>query len=155
MISFMIIAKDPADLLIQVTENLAAERDLYTPLFVSTEGLLVQRMVRTLCVYDYRLIIAQDLDDLYNQERNMMALDFDYLFNTVMWNGKYLQWMQRMNNAGLTVKNAVVKLAEKDVTPAQRVDELQLVESVRDALQLEPISEKASLVTIPFPVHLS
>jgi len=137
MMPKIIKAIDPADLIVQVRENLEKGRDLYTPLFVSAEGLLCQRVVPALCVYEYQLIIAKDLDDLETQERNMSELGFDYIFNTVMWHGRYLQWMCRMNNAGLLVKNAVVKLAQEDLTPADRTDELQLVEDVRDVLQLE------------------
>lgn len=149
-------AIDPADLIIQVKENLEQGRDLYTPLFVSHEGLLCQRVVPSLCVYEYQLIIANDLDSLELQERNFTEMGFDYMFNTVMWNAKYLQWMCRLNNAGLTVRDAVAKFHTDEAVAvyesAERKDELQLVEDVRAGLRLAPLVDGALFVGVPFPV---
>ncbi len=149
----IVIAKDPADLLIQVMERITLGGDLYTPLFVSHEGLLCQRMIPTLCVYKYRLIIAQDLDDLANQERNMIELGFDYMFNTVLWNAKYLQWMSRMNESGARVRDAIAQVFTP--APAKREDELRLVEDVRAVLGMKPAASDAFEVTFPFPIRLS
>lgn len=154
-------ATDPDDLLRQVRESLHANRDLYTPLFVSEDGLLCQFVVNTICIYEYKLIIANDLDAYEQQVQLLNELDFDFIFNVVMWNGKYLQWMQRMNETGKTVRDAVVSVAlaagsaamDTDIQPADRADELQLVEDVQRGLRLEPIS----LVVggIPYPLRLS
>lgn len=147
-------AAGPADLIIKVTEQLGGGLDLYTPLFVSHEGLLCQRMIPMLCVYEHRLIIAGDLDDLENQERNMLELGFDYMFNVVLWNAKYLQWMSRMNSAGLKVRNAVASLAaEKEFVRAPREMELSLVEDVREGMGWKPLRDEAFVVS--FPLRLS
>ena len=155
----MIKAIDAADLLIQTTEQLARGRDLYTPLFVSHEGLLCQRMITSLCIYEYRLIIAKDLNDLSNQEANAIDMGFDYAFNTVLWNAKYLQWMSRMNSAALTVRDAVTRLSAEQAAAlfenAARGDELRLVEDVREGLQMEPTSNGGYVVQVPFPVKFS
>lgn len=133
-------AIDPADLLDQVQDAASKEEDLYQPLFVSHEGLLVQAVVAIPCMYEYKLIVADDLDKLELQIQNLTVFGFDHMFNVVLWNGKYLQWMCRMNDTG---------------TPAPREEELQLVEDVRAGLNIRPIAEDASLVEFPFPVRLS
>lgn len=148
-------ASDPADLVAQVKQSLEDKKDLYTPLFVSDEGLLCQRVVPAMCVYEYRLIVANDLDDLELQEQNLTVLDFDYMFNTVMWRGKYLQWMSRLNSAGLTVRDAMVKLSDLHMEIAERKDELRLVEDVRAGLRLAPMPDGSAAATIPFPVKYS
>jgi len=158
MIHF-IKAIDPADLLIQTTEQLARGRDLYTPLFVSHEGLLCQRTILSLCIYEYRLIIAKDLDDLWNQESNAIDMGFDYAFNVVLWNAKYLQWMSRMNSTGITVRDAVARYQIEHAVDlfesAERKDELKLVEDVRAGLHMEPTANGEYVVQVPFPVKSS
>lgn len=144
----LIKAVDPLDLGNQVLAELKNGRDLYTPLFVSEDGLLCQFVIPMLSIYTYRLIIADDLDDLELQANNLIALDFDFMFSVVLWGGKYLQWMSRMNETGKTVKEALVKT----MVPAKRGDELQLVEDVRSVLRMAPVSEDASLISIPFPL---
>jgi len=152
----MIKATDPDNLLVEVNKSLGGGYDLYTQLFVSDEGLLCQRMVETLGLFEYCLVIAKDLDDLWNQERNAIDAGFDYLFNTVMWNGKYLQWMSRLSENGQLFKGAIATLAdEQSLIPAAREDELQLVEGVRSVLHMAPASQDGFVVTIPFPLMFS
>lgn len=153
----LIKAIDPGDLLIQVNERLANGQDLYAPLFVSHEGLLCQRVVKSMCIYEYRLIIANELDDLELQEGNLTEVGFDYIFDTVLWHGKYLQWMCRMNSSGLTVRDAVAKFhaSQTVLEDAKREDELQLVADVQKYLHMVPTANKGHLVSIPFPVSYS
>lgn len=141
----LIKAIDPADLVDQVIGDLKSGRDMYAPLFVSNEGLLCQFTIPMLNIYEYRLIVADDLDDLEQQVVNLTALDFDFLFSTVQWHGKYLQWMSRMNETGVTVKEALVKT----LIPAERGEEEKLVADVRHELGLEPTANYG----IPYPIH--
>lgn len=151
----IIKAADPQALLIFVQEALSQTEDLHQPLFVSYEGLLCQPVIAHPGMHDYRLIVARDLLELEVETQNLTLLDFDPIFNVVLWNGKYLQWMQKLNAAGMTVREAVVKLTKNDFMPAAREDELALVEDARDVLDLRPVSEDAIQVTLPFLVRLS
>lgn len=150
----IIKAADPQALLIFVQEALSQTEDLHQPLFVSYEGLLCQPVIAHPGMHDYRLIVARDLLELEVQTQNLTLLDFDPIFNVVLWNGKYLQWMQKLNAAGMTVREAVVKLTKNDFMPAAREDELALVEGAHAGLNIRPIPPDESL-TIPFPVRLS
>ena len=149
----IIKAIDPQDLKNQVAQSLAANEDLYAPLFVSAEGLLCQRVVCSTCIFEYHLIVADDLDRLELEEQNLTYLGFDYAFSTVMWNGKYLQWMQKLNDAGVTVRDAVMRLSAERAADlfvaAERGDELRLVEDVRAELGMEPTRDSA-----PFPLSI-
>ena len=149
-------AIDPADLMIQVNEQLNRGRDLHTSLFISDEGLLCQRMIAAFCLYEYRLIIAKDLDDLNHQEDNAIEMGFDYVFDTVLWNGKYLQWMTRMNSAGWSVRDAVARLSTEEAAAlyenAERPDELKLVEDVLEGLRMVPTANDGYVVRVPFPL---
>lgn len=151
----IIKAFDPQDLMSQVEASLATGEDLCAPLFVSAEGLLCQRVVSSLCIYEYRLIVAGELDSLELAEQNLTSLGYDYIFDTVMWNGSYLQWMHRMNSAGMTVRDAVVKLgaglAAEIFMNASPEEEQELVEDVRDALA----DGRHPVATLPFPLRLS
>lgn len=142
-------AVDPADLLAQVQAALPQTEDLHQPLFVSYEGLLCQPVIAHPCMHEYRLIVAKDLIDLEIQTQNLTLLDFDPIFNVVLWNGKYLQWMQRLNHVGMTVRDAVVRLG------AERADELALVEGAREVLHMAPAADGRQRMTIPFPLHFS
>lgn len=144
-------AIDPHDLIAKVERAISIQYDLYTPLFVSHEGLLCQRVVGTPSLYEYHLIIAQDLDDLALQEQNLSNLGFDFIFNTVMWNAKYLQWMCRVNSKGLTVRDAVARLKTDEATGAY----LSMVEDARASLRLAPMPDGKAVATIPFPVKFS
>ena len=152
----LIKAIDPADLLIQVNEQLALGRDVYTSPFVSDEGLICQRMVTSTHVYEYRLIIAKDLDDLYNQENNALEMGFDYIYSTVLWHTKYLQWMTRMNIGGWSVRDALARLSTEEAAAlyenAERPDELKLVEDVRAGLHMVPTANEGYVVRVPFPL---
>ncbi len=136
-------ASDAADLREQTTQAIANGFDLYTPLFTDYSGELCQFVVRVgFCLYEYRLIEALDLEDLELQVVNLNALDFDFLFSAVLWNGKYLQWMQRMNESGETIKKAVVATALLDngtVDPVLRAEELTLVEDVQAGMWLKSV----------------
>lgn len=152
-----IIATDPEDLIAKVNQTLADKYDIYTSPFVSFEGLLVQRMTPSVGGYEYQLINADNLDDLKTAEENLIELGYDYMFNTIMWYGRYLQWMGRMTDSGLMVRDAVMlnlpNAAEIFFQNAEREDELKLVEGVRAALRLEPTADKLGcVVTLPFPL---
>lgn len=150
-------ALDPADLARQVNECGTGDfpEDLHGQFFVSMEGLICQNVVPSPRIDEYRLIVAKDLDDLELQEQNLIALGFDFFLGTIMWNAKYLQWMSRLNDAGLTVRDAVVKLHTDQaaaIYQAAREDELQLVEGVRAVLGMKPVANDAAFeVTFPFP----
>lgn len=144
----LIKAIDPADLSTQVTENLEQGYEMHAPLFVDHDGLLCQFLVRRPCLYEYALIIANNLDDLETKVQQLVELDFDFIFNTVMWHGKYLQWMCRMNQSGLAVREVVTAFAN-----APREEELKLVADVHAGLRLAPVAMGNTLVTIPFPVN--
>lgn len=150
----LIKAIDPADLLNQVAQCAKEGEDLHTPLFVSEEGLLCQFVVSSICIYEYKLIHARDLDQYELQARNLSLMGFDFIYNQVMWNGWYLQWMQRLNDAGALVRDAAASLAQKHFEHATREEELALVEDVRAVLRLEP-TDRGNMVTIPFPLRLS
>ncbi len=125
-------ALDPQDLLNQVREALEAQEDLHASPFVSHEGLLCQRVISSMCVYEYSLIVAEDLDELEQKEQILTAQGYDLVFDMVMWHGRYLQWMHRFNTAGITVRDAVVKLSAERAADiyvqADRASELALVE---------------------------
>jgi len=149
----LIKATDPLDLSNQVIDALKQGYDLYTPLFVSEEGLLCQFMIPMLNIYKYKLISAKDLDDLELQANNLIALGFDFLYNTVMWRGFYLQWMSCMNETGATIREAVASLkadqAAEAFIAANREDETDLVAGVRSELGLGKTVEYGA----PFPVQ--
>lgn len=153
-----IIATDPDDLIAKVNQALADKYDIYTSPFVSFEGLLVQRMTPTVGGYEYQLINADNLDDLRLAEENLIALGYDYMFNTIMWYGRYLQWMGRMTDPGLSVRDAIElslpQAADIFFENAHRTDELKLVEGVRAALRLEPTADKLGYV-VKLPYLLS
>lgn len=151
-----IIATDPEDLIAKVNQALADKYDIYTSPFVSFEGLLVQRMTPSMGGYEYQLINADNLDDLKLAEENLIELGYDYMFNTIMWFGKYLQWMGRMTDPGLSVRDAVAihdlqaaaNLFFENATPEE---EMALVEGVRSVLRLEPTA-KGYVVKLPHPL---
>lgn len=159
MMPKLIKAIDPADLIIQVTENLERGYEMHTPLFADQNGLLCQFLVRRPCLYEYALVIANDLDELETKVKQMVELDFDFIFHTVMWHGKYLQWMCRMNQRGLSVRDVVEKLGGEEAADlfvhADREEELKLVADVRAGLRLAPAAMGATVVTVPFPVNVS
>lgn len=146
-------ALDPADLVRQVNDCVKSEypEDLHGQIFVSAEGLICQNVIPSPCIDEYRLIVADDLDDLELQEQNLIALGFDFYLGTVMWNGKYLQWMSRMNESGARVRDAIAQVFAP--ATAMREDELQLVEDVRAYLRIPPLAEEP--MTFPFPRYLS
>jgi hypothetical protein len=120
---------------------------------VSFEGLLVQRMTPSVSFYEYKLINADNLDDLFLAEENLIALGYDYMFNTLMWYGRYLQWMGRMTDPGLSVRDAVSidllaapNLFFENATPEE---ELALVEGVRSVLRLVPTAHEGYVVKLP------
>lgn len=155
----LIKAIHPADLLEQVTDALKEGLDMYTPLFVSHEGLLCQWVVPSACVYEYKLIVAMELDSLERQAVNLIELDYDFFMNAVLWNGSYLQWMSRFNNAGLTIREALTKSqvteAVKVFENAKRDGELKLVVGVQPLGRLATASNGEHLGTIPYPVLVS
>lgn len=150
-----IIATDPQDLVAKVNQAIAAKYDLYTSPFVSFDGLLVQRMAPTAGLYEYQLINADNLDDLFLAEENLVSLGYDYVFNTIMWYGRYLQWMGRMTDSGLSVRDAVKhnipSAASIFFEHAERADELKLVEDVQKVLHMEPTA-KGYVVSVPYPL---
>lgn len=105
-------AVDPDDLIAQVQASLEMGDDLIQSPFISHEGLICQRVTQSLVIYEYMLIVAVDLDSLQKQEQVLDDLSYDYAFNTILWNGRYLQWMQRLNTTGTIVRDALVKLAD-------------------------------------------
>ena len=143
----LIKAIDPADLMIQVNEQITKGYDLHTAPFVSEEGLICQRMVpfAEISAYEYRLVIAHDLDDLYNQENNAIEMGFEYSFSTVLWHGKYLQWMFRTKIINSAFSDTIFE-------NALRADERRLVEDVRALLHMEPTALGGYLVRVPNPV---
>lgn len=146
-------AKDPADLVRHVNDCVTGNypEDLHGQIFVSAEGLICQNVVPSPCIDEYRLIVANDLDDLELQEQNLILLGFDFFLSTIMWNGFYLQWMSRMNESGARVRDAIAQV----FTPMRRVDELQLVEDVRAGLSIRPVAEDVFQVAVPSPFRLS
>lgn len=108
-------ASDASDLREKVAQAIADGKDLYTPLFNDYSGELCQFVIPSVCLYEYRLIEALDLEDLEAQARGLVALDFDFMFNTVLWQGKYLQWMQRMNERGTSVKEMIVSTPRREL----------------------------------------
>lgn len=151
-----IIAKDPSDLVTKVNEALAEKQDLFAPLFVSYDGMLVQRMTTTISPYEYRLVNAADLDDMKTQEENLILLGFDYAFSTVLWYGRYLQWMCRWEDSDLNVHKAVesrkIEATGMLFEHAPRADEMKLVEDVREVLHMEPTSNDGYVVKLPYPL---
>jgi len=103
---------DPNDLIGQVQASLDMGEDLIGSPFVSHENLICQRVSQSIVLYEYMLVVATDLDALQKQEQILTDLGYDYVFDTVMWCGRYLQWMHRLNTSGMTVRDAMVKLAE-------------------------------------------
>lgn len=152
-----IYASDAQDLIDQVNQAIEQKFDLYTCPFVSYDGLLVQRMSPTGGFYEYQLIHVNNLDDLKTAEENLIALGYDYVFNTIMFGGEYLQWMGRIAKPELSVRDAVrldlPSAAEIFFENAARTDELKLVEGVRAALRLEPTADRLGyVVKLPYPI---
>lgn len=105
-------AVDPNDLVAQVQASLNMGEDLILPPFISEENLICQRVAQSIVLYEYMLIVASDLDSLQKQEQILDELGYDYAFDTIMWCGRYLQWMHRLNSSGMVVRDAMVKLSE-------------------------------------------
>lgn len=151
-----ILASDEQELIEKVERAIADGFDLYTSLFATYEGQLCQRMVPTTYPFEYKLISANSVDDLALEETNLRLLGYDYFANTVMWRGKYLQWMCRMKRVASTVRDAVAihdlqaaaNLFFENATPQE---ELALVEGVRSVLRLEPTA-KGYVVKLPYPL---
>lgn len=150
----LIKAISPADLLDQLADAIKAGKDMTVPLFVSHDGLLCQWVATSLCLYEYKLIVAVELDDLENQANNLRELGFDFFMNTCLWEGFYLQWMCRMNSTGTKVRDAITRVLDEYI-PADREKELQLVEDVQAGLQLRPSAQGTHVVTLPFPLSVS
>lgn len=100
MFPSLLRAKDPISLYNEVCDAIQKGKDLHAPLFADGNGVLCQFVVPSLCLYEYRLIEALDVDDLETQVQSLANLGFDFMFNTVQWNGKLLQWMARMSEKG-------------------------------------------------------
>ncbi len=159
----LVRAINPADLRKQIQQCLAEGKDLHTPMFVSTDGFICQFVVPSFCLYEYRLIDAKDLEDLEAQAHGLTVMGFDFMFNLVLWNGRYLQWMQRMNESGVKVKDAVVSIAagtlldNGEVDPDLRAQELTLVEDVQESLWLVSLRRRSVQavgfsMAAPFPL---
>ncbi len=151
-----ILASDPEELIEKVNQGIEDGFDLHTSLFATFEGKLCQRMVRGRCPYEYRLIHVNSIDDLKTEETNLTLLGYDYVFNTVMWHGEYLQWMCRSKPVASSVREAVAidllaaaNLFFENATPEE---ELALVAGVRNVLHLVPTANDGYVVKLPFPL---
>lgn len=154
-ISSLIIAKDPIDLYQQVLKALENEMDLFAQPVVH-DGLIGQHMSRGVAMYEYRLVVGEDLFDYGAQVCNLGAMDFTPMWTAVRWNGKLVQWMCRWkaeDGQSLTLldkgERPLYLLNSGDADPALRDDELKLVAGVREALGLPSSS------AVPFPLRLS
>lgn len=151
-----ILASDPQELIEKVNQAIEDGFDLYTSLFATFEGKLCQRMVIGRCPYEYKLIHVNSIDELKTEETNLALVGFDYVFNTIMFHGEYLQWMCRMKPAASTVRDSVAihdlqaaaNLFFENATPQE---EMALVEGVRSVLRLEPTA-KGYVVKLPHPL---
>lgn len=137
LLPILIRAKDTADLQAQVKVKLSEGMDLYSPLFASEYGGLCQWMVGSQSIYEYALIDAAELSELEILARSLTEHGFDFVFNTVLWRGRYVQWMCRM-----------IKHAAK-LTNAERNDELKLVEDVQAVLQMDPRARGRYALLLP------
>ena len=99
----------PSVLYANVMDEISKGNDLQTQPFVAFTGEICQYMVPSLCLYEYRLIDATDLDNLDAHVQNLGSQGFDFMFGTVLWMGHYLQWMCRMNAAGHATKEILQK----------------------------------------------
>ena len=134
------------DLYQKVMQSIGNGNDILTNVFADeASGLLCQWMAPRYSRYEYRLIEAANLEDFEAQVHGMTVMSFDFMFNTVLWNGKILQWMYRVFQETPEISVKVIAspahtlLDNGTVDPAQRARELQLVEGVRVALRMAPV----------------
>lgn len=106
-IPIQVSAQTPEMLFVKVMEELTKGNDLYTQPFIAFTGEIVQYMVASMSLYEYRLIEAADLDDLDDKVHGLAALGFDFIFSTVQWNASYLQWMYKMNEKSSVVMESI------------------------------------------------
>lgn len=148
-------AESAADLRNKVDASIANGHDLHSNIFIDpTTNLLCQWMTPRQSRHEYRLIESSNLEELENHVHNYTVLSFDFMYSTVVWNGKLLQWMYRACQE-LPVKviasPAHTLLDNGMVDPEMRAKELQLVEGVRVALRMVPVDFVFSS-SAPFPL---
>lgn len=108
----MVRARTPSVLFMRVMDELRSGNDIHTPTYAAN-GELVLWVAESLPLYEYRLIEANDIDDL---ERKVLAMEgegWDFFWNMVMFQGSYLQWMGRMREDGFTLAAGLSQLAEE------------------------------------------
>jgi len=138
-------AKNPAELFDKVQKSIAEQHDLYASPFVD-DDIICQWMCPGLCLYEYRLIDAADPIDLEANVQGLSMLGFELMFNLVRWNGRLVQWVQRMNSDGLGVKEVLteslqIKGAESTVLP--------VVVAAQGLMRLAPVKHA---YVVPFPL---
>lgn len=138
-------ASTPTQLFDLVNQSLK-ENDLYAPLFVDN-GTLCQWMVPGVSLYEYKLIDAADLIELESKVQSLSALGYEFMFNTVHWNGRLVQWMQRMNSRGLDVKDVLVESLQMRSEAVETG--LRMVAAVQKLPRLVP---EIHSLNAPFPL---
>lgn len=155
----LIVAKDPIDLWAQVQKALEREMDILAQPVVH-DGLIGQHMSSGDSVYEYRLVVGEDLFDYGAQVCNLGMMDFTPMWTAVRWNGKLVQWMCRWKDGKVSTVSSYQQLViggrlldSEEADPALRADELKLVEGVREALQLGEGGRGSFSSDLPFPLR--
>ena len=155
-LKMLLRAENAADLRNKVNMTIADGFDIQTNVFVDPDtNLLCQWMAPRYSRYEYRLIEAENLERFEMHVHGLTVFGFDFMFSSVLWDGKYLQWMHRICGDEKFIVKAEPSFALLDngaVDPEIRANELQLVEGVQVALRMAPVGFAFSSSSIPFPL---
>jgi hypothetical protein len=147
-------AENAADLRLKVDTSIGNGHDIHSNIFIDPgTGLLCQWMSPRHSRYEYRLIEAGDLESFEMHVHSLTVMGFDFLFSTVVWDGKLLQWMHRFYADQQFVVNTVGAslLDNGEVASDLQANELKLVEGVQVALRMAPVDFLFSS-SAPFPL---
>lgn len=155
-LKMLLRAENAADLRNKVNLTIADGFDIQSNVFVDPgTNLLCQWMAPRYSRYEYRLIEAETLEQFEMHVHGLSVFGFDFMFSSVLWDGKYLQWMHRICGDEDFVVKAEPSFALLDhgvVDSETRANELQLVEGVQLALRMAPVGIAFSSSSAPFPL---
>ena len=117
-----------------------------------------QWVVKAPALYDYRLVSASSTEILEALVNGYIDDGWDFYRDTLLWDGNYLQWIMRENQAHALFGQKLREALDVPVNSEQLSvsgEALTMVVDARPILRLAPMAHGASMVMIPYPVNFS
>ncbi len=141
VLSYPVVAVTPSVLYGEVLHQIAHGFDIQTRTAVSFENELFLYMTPRVCVSEYVLVEATNLNDLHRTVAHCNTMGFQLIFDVVLFKGFYLHWMARPKQ-------------EKVIGQIEVITDMHLVEGEQHVHMVvgEPLF--SSWHKNPFTVHL-